>query len=296
MVTKIPRFTFEKFPKADSTLTTQMKSVGEVMSIGRTFKESFQKALRSLETGAHGLKKIIRSARAEVFFKPTEEEIDVLRAELKTPRPDRPFYMAEAFRAGFSVDEVYELTKIDQWFLENIKELVEFENEIHEASKKGNLTEDILRRAKEDGFSDAMLASLAGKTQKDIRAMRKKFAIEPVYKCVDTCAAEFEAFTPYLYSTYERPFYNIKDKKKKAECEANPTDRKKVMILGSGPNRIGQGIEFDYCCVHASFALKEEGIESIMVNCNPETVSTDYDTSDRIYFQPLPFHDLIAYI
>ena len=296
VVTKIPRFTFEKFPKADSTLTTQMKSVGEVMSIGRTFKESFQKALRSLETGAHGLKKIIRSARTEVFFKPTEEEIDVLRAELKTPRPDRPFYMAEAFRAGFSVDEVYDLTRIDQWFLENIKELVEFENEIHEASKKGNLTEDILRRAKEDGFSDAMLASLAGKTQKDIRAMRKKFAIEPVYKCVDTCAAEFEAFTPYLYSTYERPFYNIKDKKKKAECEANPTDRKKVMILGSGPNRIGQGIEFDYCCVHASFALKEEGIESIMVNCNPETVSTDYDTSDRLYFEPLTFEDVMAIV
>src|SRR3990172_3749079 len=296
VVTKIPRFTFEKFPKADSTLTTQMKSVGEVMSIGRTFKESFQKALRSLETGAHGLKKIIRKTRAEVFFKPAEEEIDVLRAELKTPRPDRPFYMAEAFRAGFSVDEVYELTKIDQWFLENIKELVEFENEIHEASKKGNLTEDILRRAKEDGFSDAMLASLAGKTQKDIRAMRKKFAIEPVYKCVDTCAAEFEAFTPYLYSTYERPFYNIKDKKKKAECEANPTDRKKVMILGSGPNRIGQGIEFDYCCVHAVFALKELGYETIMINCNPETVSTDYDTSDRLYFEPLTIEDVLSII
>ncbi|MFZ3073104.1 MAG: carbamoyl-phosphate synthase large subunit, partial [Thermodesulfobacteriota bacterium] len=283
VVTKIPRFTFEKFPKADSTLTTQMKSVGEVMSIGRTFKESFQKALRSLETGAHGLKKIIRKTRSEVFFKPTEEEKDVLRAELKTPRPDRPFYIAEAFRAGFPVEEVYELTRIDPWFLENIKELVAFENEIHEASKKGSLTEEILRRAKEDGFSDATIAILVGKTQEEICGLRKKFSIEPVYKCVDTCAAEFEAFTPYLYSTYERPFYNIKvtpfskgrgthsengsggitDKKKKAECEANPTDRKKVMILGSGPNRIGQGIEFDYCCVHASFALKEEGIESI---------------------------------
>ena len=296
VVVKIPRFAFEKFPKADSTLTIQMKSVGEVMSIGRTFKESFQKALRSLEIGAYGLEKKVRKGRSGCWFTPTDAEKDAIISSLKTPRPQRPFYIAEAFRAGMTTEEVYEFTKIDPWFLDKLKEIVEIESYIIKESGKGKLPDKLLRTAKESGFSYKMLSSLAGEDEKTLRERAKDAGIFPVYKCVDTCAAEFEAYTPYLYSTYERPFYNIKDKIKKAQCEADPTNKKKVIILGSGPNRIGQGIEFDYCCVHASFALKEEGFESIMVNCNPETVSTDYDTSDRLYFEPLTFEDVLAIV
>ncbi|MDH4226261.1 MAG: carbamoyl-phosphate synthase large subunit [Deltaproteobacteria bacterium] len=296
VVTKIPRFTFEKFPKADSTLTTQMKSVGEVMSIGRTFKESFQKALRSMETGSYGFNKQPVSPRYGIR-KGLPEEIEKISHELKTPRPQRIYYIADAFRAGMKVEAVHALTNVDNWFLTHIREIVEFEDKMVKRSKRGALTEDMMRQAKEWGFSDKMIAAVTGKkTESVVKKLSKKLGVEPVYKRVDTCASEFEAHTPYLYSTYERAFYNVDDKTKKAECEAEPTDRKKVMILGSGPNRIGQGIEFDYCCVHASFALREEGIESIMVNCNPETVSTDYDTSDRLYFEPLTFEDVMAIV
>ncbi len=297
VVTKIPRFTFEKFPHADSVLTTQMKSVGEVMSMGRTFKESFLKALRSLETGVSGLDPIVRKDRSEVFFEVTEEEAEEISTNLKVPRAERMYYVADAMRSGMTVEKVHALTNIDMWFLNNIREIVELEGELYEESKKGELTNASIRAAKESGFSYTTLARITGEAESAITARAHKAGIRPAYKCVDTCAAEFEAHTPYLYSTYERPFYNIKDKTEPAvECEAAPTRNKKVMILGSGPNRIGQGVEFDYCCVHASFALKEEGIESIMLNCNPETVSTDYDTSDRLYFEPLTFEDVMAVI
>jgi carbamoyl-phosphate synthase large subunit len=298
VVVKVPRFAFRKFPKADPTLTTQMKSVGEAMSIGRTFKESMQKALRSLETGSYGFEKKVQKARLPLAFEPTEAELDIITANLKTPGAERVWYICEALRGGMSIDEIYELTKIDKWFLNNLREIVELEG----AVAKGPLTTELLRRAKEYGFSFRMLSGLTGTGEEELRDRAKKEGIVPVFKTVDTCAAEFEAYTPYLYSTYESPVYNIKEKKekkekiKKAECEAAPSDRKKVVILGSGPNRIGQGIEFDYCCVHASFALKEEGFESIMVNCNPETVSTDYDTSDRLYFEPLTFEDVMAIV
>ncbi|MBI5598555.1 MAG: carbamoyl-phosphate synthase large subunit [Deltaproteobacteria bacterium] len=296
VVVKTPRFAFAKFPKADSTLTTQMKSVGEAMSMGRTFKEAMQKSLRSLETGAAGFDRVVRRERPDSFFEPTPAEKDAIMAELKTPRPQRPFYIAEAFRAGMSVSEVYGLTKIDGWFLNNIKEIVGLEALIQKEARSNGVSPELLRIAKEWGFSFRTLAGITGMDENRLAVAAKEAGVEPVYKCVDTCAAEFEAHTPYLYSTYERPFYNVKDGVKKAGCEANPTARKKVMILGSGPNRIGQGIEFDYCCVHASFALREEGIESIMVNCNPETVSTDYDTSDRLYFEPLTFEDVMAIV
>ena len=298
VVTKIPRFAFEKFPKADATLTTQMKSVGEVMAIGRTFKESMHKALRSLETGSWGFEKVVRSTREGLNFRATDEEKDVIKAKLKTPGAQRPWFLMEAFRAGMGVDEAYDLTGIDRWFLHNLMEIIQLEEGIsRQADAFGELSSEILRKAKEYGFSNRMLATLTKKTEAEVRELLKAAGIEPVFKTVDTCAAEFEAHTPYLYSTYERPYYNISDPEAKAaSCEAAPTDKKKVMILGSGPNRIGQGIEFDYCCVHASFALKEEGIESIMVNCNPETVSTDYDTSDRLYFEPLTFEDVMAIV
>jgi len=298
VVTKIPRFAFEKFPKADATLTTQMKSVGEAMAIGRTFKESMHKALRSLETGSWGFEKVVRSTREGLNFRPTQEEKDAIKAKLKTPGAQRPWYLMEAFRSGMDIDTAYDLTGIDRWFLHNLMEIVQLEEGIsRQADAFGEFTVEMLRKAKEYGFSNRMLASLTGMTEAGIREMAKGAGIEPVFKTVDTCAAEFEAYTPYLYSTYERPFYNISDPETKlSACEAAPTDKKKVMILGSGPNRIGQGIEFDYCCVHASFALKEEGIESIMVNCNPETVSTDYDTSDRLYFEPLTFEDVMAIV
>jgi carbamoyl-phosphate synthase large subunit len=297
VVTKIPRFAFEKFPKANSVLTTQMKSVGEVMSIGRTFKESLQKALRSMEIGSDGLHWVVRKGRKAVNFKPTDAERDEIKSALKTPRTERIYYIAEALRAGFTVSEVQTLTKIDPWFINHINDIVEIEMELKRSKK---ISETLLRRAKQAGFSTPMIACLTNTDPLVLRGRLVELGVVPVYKRVDTCAAEFKAMTPYLYSTYERPFYNIKDKTPRAEptaeCEAEPTDNKKVMILGSGPNRIGQGIEFDYCCVHASFALREEGFESIMVNCNPETVSTDYDTSDRLYFEPLTFDDVMAIV
>lgn len=285
VVTKIPRFTFEKFPEADATLTTQMKSVGEVMSIGRTFKESLQKALRSLEIGSAGFENI-------------ETDIDEIKARLKTPNAERIWYIAQALRQGMGVDEIYELTWIDPWFLNNIKQIVEMENRIKESAISSQQSAEMLKKAKEYGFSDKRIAELTGKTEADIRRLRIELGIKPVYKLVDTCAAEFEAYTPYLYSTYERPYFSLQPSalSPKIECEANPTDKKKVIILGSGPNRIGQGIEFDYCCVHAVFALKDLGYETIMVNCNPETVSTDYDTADRLYFEPLTIEDVLSII
>jgi carbamoyl-phosphate synthase large subunit len=269
VVTKIPRFTFEKFPQADATLTTQMKSVGEAMAIGRTFKESFQKALRSLEIGRFGF-------GADGKDVPMEEaEIEKL---LRVPTVGRVFAIREALVAGYSIERIHELSKIDLWFLHNLKEIVEFEK-----SLGGKLPAEapLLRRAKKLGFSDRQLATLSGKTEAEIRVHRKNLGVVPTYRLVDTCAAEFEAYTPYFYSTYGD------------EDEARPSDKKKVMILGGGPNRIGQGIEFDYCCVHAAFALKEEGWETIMVNSNPETVSTDYDTSDKLFFEPLTLEDVL---
>jgi len=303
VVTKIPRFAFEKFPEADPTLTTQMKSVGEVMSIGRTFKESLQKALRSLEADSYGLEE--RPAG-----------LDLIRDKLKVPNSERLWYVAQAFREGLSVGDVHEITKIDPWFLNNIREIIELENGIRD-SQSTSLSPALLYKAKSWGFSDIRLAALTGLTEAEIRACRGRFNVRAAYKMVDTCAAEFEAYTPYLYSTYERPFYRLgKDATKvkgsgneppgdgsgntlsvpAVECEARPSGRRKIMILGSGPNRIGQGIEFDYCCVHAVFALKDMGYETIMVNCNPETVSTDYDTSDRLYFEPLTLEDVLNII
>jgi carbamoyl-phosphate synthase large subunit len=299
VVVKIPRFTFEKFPEADATLMTQMKSVGEVMSIGRTFKESFQKAVRSLEIGSYGFE-----SKVGAYGHTPLQEKDKIIEKLRIPNWERLWYIGDALRTGFSIDEIFEITKIDRWFLEQIKEIIEFENEL-----VGAIHELPLRRAKELGFSDKRLAVLTGTDEAKIRQMRKESGIEPVFKRVDTCAAEFEAYTPYLYSTYERPYYRVQGFEGSrvqatapgplgplppvSECEAKATARKKIMILGGGPNRIGQGIEFDYCCVHASFALKEDGFETIIVNCNPETVSTDYDTSDRLYFEPLTFEDVM---
>jgi len=274
VVTKVPRFTFEKFPRADNTLTTQMKSVGEVMAIGRTFKESLQKALRSLEIGHAG------------FESPTlpagEEGEALLWNSVDTPRPGRPWAIAEALRRGASVEEIHERSYIDPWFLRNLKEIVDTEYELEQLAPEQR--PQWLRHAKQMGFSDRRLADLWRSSEGEVRALRRQHGVSPVYKRVDTCGAEFEAHTPYLYSTYED------------ECEAEPTDRKKIMILGGGPNRIGQGIEFDYCCVHAVFALREAGFETIMVNCNPETVSTDYDTSDRLYFEPLTLEDVLEIV
>ncbi len=270
VVTKFPRFAFEKFPQADKTLTTQMKSVGEAMAIGRTFKESLQKSLRSLEISSYG-------------FEPRTETLDEIKNLIKTPSAERLWLLAEGFRKGITIAEAYDLTKIDPWFLNNIKEIIDFEDKIKKRAKPG-FDRPFMKRAKELGFSDRMLASLSGKTESDIRENRKRLKVSAVFKTVDTCGAEFVAYTPYLYSTYEQ------------ECEANPTDRKKIVILGGGPNRIGQGIEFDYCCVHGAFALKEDGYETIMVNCNPETVSTDYDTSDKLYFEPLTLEDVLTII
>ncbi|MGH7891046.1 MAG: carbamoyl-phosphate synthase large subunit, partial [Thermodesulfobacteriota bacterium] len=269
VVVKIPRFTFEKFPQTDSSLTTQMKSVGEVMAIGRTFKESLQKAIRSLEIDSSG-------------FEPRSSDAGLVSDRLRTPNADRLWYIADAFRCGMGIEEIFGLTYIDRWFLRNIEQIVQMEERLKSSARKMNGT--LLRKAKEYGFSDIRIAELTGKSQDDVRKSRLRNNIAAVYKMVDTCAAEFEAYTPYLYSTYE------------TEDEAPPTDRPKVVILGGGPNRIGQGIEFDYCCVHASFSLREEGYEAIMVNCNPETVSTDYDTSDRLYFEPLTLEDTLSII
>jgi carbamoyl-phosphate synthase large subunit len=270
VVTKVPRFAFEKFPQADNTLTTQMKSVGEVMAIGRTFQESLQKALRGLEVGVDG-------------FNLKSVDPETIDEQLARPTPDRLWYVADAFGVGMSVEKVFELTRIDPWFLVQIKEIVDLELEI-EKREFSSLTADELRYLKRKGFADRRLAHLTKTTESLVRAGRHALGVRPVYKRVDTCAGEFATGTAYMYSTYED------------ECEAKPTDKKKIMVLGGGPNRIGQGIEFDYCCVHAAMAMREDGYETIMVNCNPETVSTDYDTSDRLYFEPLTLEDVLEIV
>ncbi len=273
VVTKIPRFAFEKFPAADSRLTTQMKSVGEVMAMGRTFQESFQKALRGLEVGVDGMNE-------------KTQDREVLEKELGEPGPDRIWYVGDAFAMGMSVDEVFALTKIDPWFLVQIEEIVKIELALEKTSLD-KIDADTLRMLKQKGFSDRRLAKQLRATDAQIRAARHAVNVRPVYKRVDTCAAEFASNTAYLYSTYEQAG---------SECEAAPSDKKKIIVLGGGPNRIGQGIEFDYCCVHAAMAMREDGYETIMVNCNPETVSTDYDTSDRLYFEPVTLEDVLEIV
>jgi carbamoyl-phosphate synthase large subunit len=299
VVTKIPRFTFEKFPDADDLLNTSMKSVGETMSIGRTFKESYQKAIRSMETGTIGYGADGREFKQGRWIKtgarkPGRMPGDALNAQLGKPTSQRHFFIRQALWQGYEVDKLYKLTAIDPWFLNELKEIVDLERELEKATaKKGKLKtklpEDLLRRAKSLGFSDAQLAFLCGVKEHMIRNYRKMNKVIPVFKMVDTCAAEFEAFTPYLYSTYELGKSSFAGK----DTESAPTKQNKIMILGGGPNRIGQGIEFDYCCVHGAFALREDGYEVIMVNNNPETVSTDYDTSNRLYFEPLTFEDVM---
>jgi carbamoyl-phosphate synthase large subunit len=287
VVTKIPRFTFEKFPAADAVLTTQMKSVGEVMAIGRTFKESFQKAIRSLEIGSSGFESRLFDLAAETRRALTAKEQQLLVEKLRTPNWERLWYVGDALRSGMTVAEINKHTAIDPWFLHNIRQIIEMEGRLKKVEPKATGKEDlkqIIREAKQMGFSDQFLALLWRMGEDEVRNLRWSLGVRPVYKRVDTCAAEFVAYTPYLYSTYEE------------ECEAEPTDRKKIMILGGGPNRIGQGIEFDYCCVHGVFALAEDGYETIMVNCNPETVSTDYDTSDRLYFEPLTLEDVLEIV
>ncbi len=274
VVVKIPRFNFEKFPNANRTLNTQMRSVGEVMAIGRTFKEAYLKAMRSME----GTRLALESP--DLPSDPGERD-EALRENLRIPRPDRPWYVAQALRDGMSVEEIHALSKIDPWFLRQLRELVEESTALAAHGSLEKIPDETLRAAKSHGFSDRYLGQLLGVSEADVRQNRRARGIRPVFKRVDTCAAEFEAYTPYLYSSYED------------EDEAPPTDRQKVLILGSGPIRIGQGIEFDYCCVHASFALREAGFETVMVNCNPETVSTDYDTSDRLYFEPLTIEDVL---
>ena len=270
VVTKVPRFAFEKFPTADARLTTQMKSVGEVMAIGRTFQESFQKALRGLEVGVDGLNQ-----------KTTDRE--KIQIELGEPGPERIWYVGDAFAQGFTMDEVHQLTKIDPWFLAQIKEIVDIELALEQRTI-ADLDYETLWQLKRRGFSDRRLAFLLDTVEAEVRKLRHQLNVRPVFKRVDTCAAEFATNTAYLYSTYEQ------------ECEAKPTDRKKIIVLGGGPNRIGQGIEFDYCCVHAALALREDGFETIMINCNPETVSTDYDTSDRLYFEPVTLEDVLEIV
>ena len=277
VVTKVPRFAFEKFPVADNHLTTQMKSVGEVMALGRTFQESFQKALRGLEVGVDGMNE-------------KTQDREILERELGEPGPDRIWFVGDAFAAGWSVDEVHSLTKIDKWFLVQIEEIVKIELALDKVvAEKGeaalaSLDATTLRTLKKKGFSDRRLAKLTASSEQAVRAHRHALGVRPVYKRVDTCAAEFATDIAYLYSTYEE------------ECEAEPTNKKKIMVLGGGPNRIGQGIEFDYCCVHAALAMREDGYETIMVNCNPETVSTDYGTSDRLYFEPVTLEDVLEIV
>ncbi len=270
VVTKVPRFAFEKFPQADSGLTTQMKSVGEVMAIGRTFQESFQKALRGLEIGVDGLDE-------------KTTDLDLIKQEVGVPGPERIWYVADAFRAGLTIDDVFDLSKIDPWFLVQIHDLIEQEKALS-GQHMPDLDKESLLRLKRSGFSDRRLATLLDTDQHAVRAYRQALAVRPVYKRVDTCAAEFATNTAYMYSTYEQV------------CEAQASDKDKVMIIGGGPNRIGQGIEFDYCCVHAAFAMRDDGYETIMVNCNPETVSTDYDTSDRLYFDPVTLEDVLEIV
>ena len=272
VVTKIPRFNFEKFPQAEQVLTTQMKSVGEVMAIGRTFQESFQKAIRGLEIGRDGLNEL---------HNPEKQDMASLKKELSIPSPERIWYLADAIRKGLTTEEIFNLTKIDPWFINQIEDLIKEEISL-EGLNLNSIEKEYFLFLKQKGFSDSRLATLLGSNETKVRERRKNLGIKPVFKRVDTCAAEFESSTAYMYSTYEE------------ECESNPTDNRKVIVLGGGPNRIGQGIEFDYCCVHASLAMKEEGFESIMVNCNPETVSTDYDVSDRLYFEPITIEDVLA--
>jgi len=275
IVTKIPRFTFEKFPQADDRLTTQMKSVGEVMAMGRTFQESLQKAIRGMETGVTGFNEIVDES--------SENVLEQIERELRVPRADRLWYVADAFRHGLSIEEVFELSFIDPWFLVQIHDLVEEENKLKKDGAS-SLTEERLIQLKRKGFSDERLAELVNLSESEIRQLRIDKNIRPVFKRVDSCAAEFESATAYMYSSYD------------VECEAAPSKRQKIMVLGGGPNRIGQGIEFDYCCVQAAFAMREAGYETIMVNCNPETVSTDYDTSDRLYFEPLTLENVLDII
>ena len=276
MVTKIPRFDFEKFPQADATLTTQMKSVGEVMAIGRSFQESFQKALRGLEIGSDGLDDLNLEGSADNLE-------DLLTTRLSVPGAKRVWYLAEAFRHGMTLQHIHNICKIDPWFLAEFEDII-----VTEGAIKGQQLKDIspadLRGWKQQGFSDRRLAHLLGTSEQEVRDFRFTHGVHPTFKRVDSCAAEFDTSTAYLYSSYDE------------ECEAEPTKNKKIMVLGGGPNRIGQGIEFDYCCVHASMALREDGFETIMVNCNPETVSTDYDTSDRLYFEPLTLEDVIEIV
>ncbi|HUY32740.1 MAG TPA: carbamoyl-phosphate synthase large subunit [Pirellulales bacterium] len=279
VVTKIPRFAFEKFPEADPKLTTQMKSVGETMAIGRTFKESFQKALRGLEVGSFGF----GCDSKDLWGTPEQPSREEIRAKLATPNADRVWYLRYAFKDGISVDDVNELTAIDRWFLDNLLEIVELEAELRKHDGLGSVSRELFKQAKQFGFSDRQLATLWSVPESAVRAERKRIGIVATFKSVDTCAAEFEAYTPYFYSTYED----------EDETPAKPDGGRRIMILGGGPNRIGQGIEFDYCCCHASFALRELGIESVMVNSNPETVSTDYDTSDLLFFEPLTTEDVL---
>lgn len=277
VVTKIPRFTFEKFPQADDRLSTQMKSVGEVMAIGRNFQESFQKALRGLETGVFGLDPIVDQADDP------EELKDLYRTELRLPGARRIWYVADAFRSGYSLEQIFEQTAIDPWFLVQIQELVQIENSLSGRPLESMDAAEV-RALKRKGFSDHRLAQLLASDELEFGARRRELGVKPIYKRVDTCAAEFASSTAYLYSSYDE------------ECEARPSGRDKIVVLGGGPNRIGQGIEFDYCCVHAALAMREDGFETIMINCNPETVSTDYDTSDRLYFEPLTYEDVLEII
>ncbi|MEQ5835455.1 carbamoyl-phosphate synthase large subunit [Marinobacter sp. R17] len=275
VVTKIPRFTFEKFPQADARLTTQMKSVGEVMAIGRTFQESVQKALRGLEVGSEGFEEMVDVT--------TEDGRETLIQEMNVPGAQRIWYIGDAFRAGMTVDEIYRHTKVDPWYLIQIEDLIKEEAALKTAGKS-DIDHATLFRLKRKGFSDSRLAKLLSISESSLRKHRHDLGIRPVYKRVDTCAAEFASSTAYMYSTYEE------------ECEAETSDRKKIVVIGGGPNRIGQGIEFDYCCVHAAFAMREDGYETIMINCNPETVSTDYDTSDRLYFEPITLEDVLEIV
>ncbi|HER20464.1 MAG TPA: carbamoyl-phosphate synthase large subunit, partial [Chromatiales bacterium] len=277
VVTKVPRFTFEKFPQANDRLTTQMKSVGEVMAMGRTFQESLQKALRGLETGMDGLNEIVDATL------PEDELHSKLIQEMRMPGADRLWYVADAFRHGYTLEQIHEHSRIDPWFLIQIEEIVRTENAL-KGRDLDSLSAPEMRDLKRMGFSDRRLARLLNDTEKFVRARRHELGVRPVYKRVDTCAGEFATQTAYMYSTYED------------ECEANPSKRDKIVVLGGGPNRIGQGIEFDYCCVHAAFAMREDGYETIMINCNPETVSTDYDSSDRLYFEPLTLEDVLEII
>jgi len=301
VVTKIPRWAFEKFPDADPTLTTQMKSVGETMAIGRTFKESLQKALRGLETGRFGL----GCDRADRWGTPQQPGLDEITAKLVTPNAERIWYLRYALKAGLSLDDIYQRTKIDRWFLHNLRQLVEMEDRLRACPRLDAASTDLLRLAKQHGFSDRQLATLWHTTEADVRRVRKSRGVEATYKLVDTCAAEFEAYTPYYYSTYETPA-RVEDKEARRQGDKErpsvslsedetrpPSGQDRIMILGGGPNRIGQGIEFDYCCCQAAFALKYAGFETVMVNSNPETVSTDYDTSDQLFFEPLTVEDVL---